>query len=82
MPLVVGATGNAVEGHAMNDYEEMQQKLRGFSREELIECLEQNPQIRIYRGHWFQWFIDDELESRLERFPAERFVTLPGAPAG
>jgi hypothetical protein len=44
------------------------------SSQQLVECLRRDPQIRIYRGTWFEWFEDPTLRAELDALPASRFV--------
>ncbi len=46
-------------------------------RQELIDCLEADREIRIALGYWATWFVDEELRRFLDALPPERFVAIP-----
>ena len=46
-------------------------------REELIACLDADPEIRVALGFWSDFYCDARLRAHLETLPPERFVTLP-----
>ncbi len=45
---------------------------------DLVACLEADPSIRIGRGFWSTFYLDDEVRAYLEDQPESRFVSLHG----
>jgi hypothetical protein len=45
-------------------------------RDELIACLERDPETRIGLGYWASWFVDEPLRNYLDGLPTERFVPM------
>jgi len=47
-----------------------------FGFDELIECLERDPEIKVGIGYWGSWFVDDRLRAWLDAQPCGRVIPV------
>jgi hypothetical protein len=45
--------------------------------EDVVQCLEDDPAVRVSFGAWAAWFVDPRLRAYVERLPAHRIVERP-----